>query len=116
MITKFNPDSSCTLEEVKASKIGILYDKIRNNKLNAMDELELSSKLATTREGCVRTAGYMFDFRQWLRKIVYKTISGDWWETYCINKTLFRKSYGNVKDIYYIYNPYNPNEKRRDYN
>lgn len=118
MIRKFNPDTKTPVEEVMESEIGVLYNKMQTNTCNPLDLTKLSFKLAFNGStGYIKLNGYEFDFRMWLRKIVYK-INGSkyWYEAYCINKTLFRKYGKNIKDIYYIYNPFNPNEKRRDYN
>jgi hypothetical protein len=49
--------------------------------------------------GVIKLAGYEFDFKEHLKKYLYKQ-HGEWHEAYAPNKTLLRKSvYGTIDKI-----------------
>jgi hypothetical protein len=52
--------------------------------------------------GCYKLMGYRYDFRQYLKKYVYK-VYGNWYEAYAPNKTLLRKAiHGTIEKIVQI--------------
>lgn len=63
-----------------------LYNKSCSGRYNAL-------------RGYLKLGGWMYDFRNDLRKFIVKQ-NGEWTEYYCHNKTLLRKSlYGRIERI-----------------
>lgn len=54
----------------------------------------------TLRTGCLKLGGWCYDFREDLRKFVFKDYYGNWHEVYAPNKTAIRNSvYGRILKI-----------------
>ena len=50
--------------------------------------------------GCLKLGGWCYDFRDELKKFIYKDYYGGWTEVYAPNKTAIRKSvYGRIVKI-----------------
>lgn len=93
-IYKFNPDSSCTYEQIQSSKVYALMEKLENGGKPTVTEMCPFGELwhpECYRTGVVRISGWILDFRPYFRRFLIKIKYYGWREVRAYNKTMIRK-------------------------
>ena len=106
MYYKFS-DTAKAEDELWQYKVYEIHEKLVNNKkLTSEEKRWLSTKLAWN--GTYVILGWVFDFKQWLMRIVYKyKCDICFCQYYCVNKTWFKNvtiQHTKPIEIYYIEN------------
>ena len=95
VLYKFNPDSTCTEEQARASREGMLMQKLELGERPTIDELEsLFRELwnhDAYRYGIVRRAGWLYDFKPYFRRYLVNERHSGWREVWAYSKTAVRR-------------------------
>lgn len=95
VLYKFNPDSTCTEEQARASREGMLMQKLELGERPTIDELESLFRELWNHDGyrsaIVRRAGWLYDFKPYFRRYLVNERNSGWREVWAYNKTAVRR-------------------------
>lgn len=103
VIYKFNPDSTCTEEQARASREGMLMQRLELGEKPTLGELESLFRELWNADGyrsaIVRRAGWLYDFRPYFHRYLINEQYVGWREVRAYSKTAVRQLSTNPSRI-----------------